>query len=89
MTVLEEADMQTTGQRPADYDHPLPNHERIAAVWSMILGVDISPEKAALMMVGLKLARLAYNIEHRDSLVDLCGYARCIERILDAKKETG
>ena len=47
----------------------------IAARWSLTLGVPVSPAQVALCMIDLKLARLAYDPAHRDSLVDVIGYA--------------
>lgn len=50
---------------------------RVALIWSAILGVEISPSQVALMLAGLKMARLAGNLTHADSWVDLAGYAAC------------
>lgn len=36
----------------------------------------------SMLMVLMKVARLATNNTHRDSLIDIAGYARCAERIL-------
>ena len=82
-TILEEAQRITSGDRQRDYDHPLPNHARIARLWNAYLeirpqpGAEISPEDVAFMMIMLKMARDAYAPK-RDNLVDVCGYARCI-----------
>lgn len=48
-------------ERGNDYDEPRANHSRIAAIWSAILGVEVSAHQAALCMVGVKLAREAYK----------------------------
>lgn len=42
---------------------------------------SISSEDVAHMMILLKVARLANDPYHRDSLVDVCGYAALSERI--------
>ena len=69
------------GPRQADYGHPLPNHERIAAFWTtrlrdkLIPGEVIEPFEAAAMMRLVKEARLMQTRGHRDSLDDLAGYA--------------
>jgi hypothetical protein len=67
--------------RSRDYGHPLINHERIAAIWNAQLGPKltgtITAKDVALMMVGLKLARLVASPNHRDSLVDIVGYVKC------------
>lgn len=83
MTVLDDAALlvEDGGERNKDYDHPAPNHERIALMWTAILGQSITPEQVVLCMIAVKLARLAHNPNHRDSWVDVAGYARVWERI--------
>jgi hypothetical protein len=38
-------------------------------------------------MVLVKVARLVITPDHRDSIVDLAGYARCYEKILERNNE--
>jgi hypothetical protein len=84
--ILEEAIRVTSGDRRRDYDHPIPNHERIAALWNAYLGVrreadaEVSPYDASIMMILLKIARAAHT-PTRDSFVDIAGYARCAAQI--------
>lgn len=80
---LEEAMRLTDGDRQQAYGEPHVIHERIAHIWSSILGHHITPAQAALCMAGLKLARLSLNPEHEDSMTDLAGYARIYQRILE------
>lgn len=63
------------------YGPPEESMRRIGLIWSGILGVEISPEKVALMMLGLKAARLSIDPRHVDSLVDAGGYVRILERL--------
>ena len=51
------------------------NHERIAKIWGIILEREITPEEVVACMVGLKLARLAENMDKDDSWIDIIGYA--------------
>jgi hypothetical protein len=84
-SVLQEA-MEVAGKdRSRDYGHPLPNHERIAEIWSAILGVKVSPEDVVLCMIGMKIARQK-NKDKRDNLVDICGYVRCLEMFEPERK---
>jgi hypothetical protein len=89
MNILEEAALLTAGDRQRDYDHPLPNHARIARLWNAYLASRrdphgaISPEDVATMMILLKIARQVYTPK-RDNLVDICGYARCLEMMIEA-----
>ena len=47
----------------------------IAARWSATLGRQIAPAQVVLCLLDLKLARLAHDPAHEDSVVDVCGYA--------------
>jgi len=50
---------------------------RIAAPWSTLLQVEVTPAQVAQCMIALKLARLMHNPRHLDSWVDVAGYAAC------------
>lgn len=79
-SVLQEAQRIIHGQRRQDYGGPLDSFERIGKLWAPILGVDVTAEQVALCMIGLKIARAMQGF-HRDSIVDIAGYAGCIELI--------
>ena len=82
-----EANNLVNGERQADYGTPRENYEGIARVWSGILWPilkrDITPEEAALCMVGLKLQRQAMK-HKRDNLVDAHGYLLVYAHIQEA-----
>lgn len=87
-SVMQEAEGLVNGARAAAYGHPYPNHEVIANLWNAFLDNKavqnpgpITPQEVCLMMTLLKIARLQFNVHHRDSLVDVVGYASCIERM--------
>ena len=46
----------------------------IAARWSLTLGHPVTPAQVVLCMIDLKLARLARDPRHRDSILDVIGY---------------
>ena len=76
--MLEEASEIISGQRDAQYGGPEDNFGRIAKIWSVILGIEISTEDVAMLMVGLKVARFANNSGFQaDTWVDIAGYAAC------------
>ena len=79
-TVLEEAAELTEGARARDYDHPSRNFERIAVGWSVIFGVEVTPEQVGLANIWQKVARQVHTPK-RDNLVDICGYSRTIEKL--------
>jgi hypothetical protein len=89
MSILKEANTIIYGDREKTYGHPSKNLVTIALMWNAYLGAKankdtLGPKDVAAMMVLLKTARLANNPEHRDSLVDICGYAALIERCDEA-----
>lgn len=49
----------------------------IAAIWSARLGVKLSPEQVAIMLVDLKTVRAWGNPSHCDNWIDIAGYAAC------------
>lgn len=82
-TVLEEAARVTSRDRHDVYGHPADDYARTAAMWGAYLGHPVTAEQAMVCMILVKVSRLAYTPGHRDSLVDIAGYARCIEMLGD------
>jgi nucleoside 2-deoxyribosyltransferase len=87
-SILEDAEAAVNGPRQRDYDHPLDNFARIAGMWSYLFEcqqckqpVQITEEQHALAMILVKVARLMHSPNHRDSQVDLAGYAATIEKL--------
>lgn len=77
IAVLEAAREAVTG-RPDYYGDPEDSFNRVALVWEAIFPErEWTAADVALAMAALKLVRLSYCPEHRDSAVDLAGYAAC------------
>ena len=72
---LASAEDKINGERDSVYGPPLENHKRIAQLWQVVLGTEISPSEVALCMLLVKVARLVQTPDHEDSYIDLCGYA--------------
>jgi len=72
--ILDEANRLTHGDRDKNYGTPKVNHERIAALWSVVLETEISPAQVALCMAQVKVARLIESPEHLDSFIDAAAY---------------
>jgi hypothetical protein len=72
-TLATEAVKIVTGDRQTAYDHPRRNFARIAALWSPILGIEVTPEQVALCSVQIKIAR-EIHAHKRDNVVDAIGY---------------
>jgi hypothetical protein len=93
-SVIQEA-AGIVEKRREHYGDPLPNHQRIAAVWTVIFqddlkpGAVIKPHQVVLAMMGTKLCRLIETPNHRDSMIDQCGYADCMDIITKVTHATG
>jgi len=77
-TIAEEAADLVSGDRQAAYGHPYDNFLETARLWSVVLGMNVTPEQVALCMVQVKLAR-EINVPKRDNLVDAIGYLLCYD----------
>jgi hypothetical protein len=82
--LLQEAMKITAEDRNKAYGSPEDNFANITDYWMLYLNqrfpgklLELLPSDVAYMMILMKMARLATNITHRDSLVDIAGYAAC------------
>ena len=82
MSILDDAKQLTTTDRRDVYGHPTVDFARIAALWSVILRIPVSARQVGICMIALKLARET-NAHARDTLVDIAGYAACLQTIAD------
>lgn len=72
--ILQTADDLINNDREKDYGHPKINHGRIASLWSVILGIDVTPSQVALCMNQVKISRLVQTPGHVDSYIDAAAY---------------
>ena len=82
-SIATEAVGLVTGDRQAAYGHPRDNFQETADLWSVVLGVTVTPEQVALCMVQLKLARELHNPK-RDNIVDAIGYLLAYDATLQS-----
>jgi hypothetical protein len=68
-------------ERRDDYGDPAEQFRAIADRWSITLATPITPSQVALCMIDFKLARLAYDPGHIDSMVDVIGYAALLREV--------
>ena len=72
-----QAAINAVAERGENYGSVRENHLRIARLWSVVLGQDVTPEQVALCMTCLKVARLIETPDHEDSWIDIAGYGAC------------
>ena len=85
-SILEQAQRLVYGPRESSYGHPAEDYGRVARLWSVILGHEVTPAQAALCMVAVKIAREIHkpSVENR---VDGAGYFAVVDRI--RRREAG
>ena len=80
--ILKDA-QKIVEERGGEYGDAYELHAKIAMIWMALLDVEIAPHQVPLAMIGIKMARLLDNPAHRDSWVDIAGYAavgaECVE----------
>jgi nucleoside 2-deoxyribosyltransferase len=87
--VAQEADGLVNGDRQATYGHPSVDFGRTADFWTTRLqhkladGERITSADVPALLRLLKESRLVESPRHRDSLVDICGYALTQEMVWD------
>jgi hypothetical protein len=77
-SILAEAIRITGGDRQQSYGSPKPNHDLIAAGWSILLGKTVTAEDVCRCMIWSKLSRDMHSAK-RDNTVDIAGYAWVLE----------
>lgn len=68
--------------RGKTYGHPSTFLESLAKRWSITLGIDVTPDQIVRCMIDMKLERYANNKNHKDSLIDIVGYAAILNELL-------
>jgi hypothetical protein len=90
-SILAQAAHIVDSDRERTYGDPGKNLRTIANLWDSWLlargwsGPGLNTDDVALMMVLLKVARLALNPLHHDSQVDAAGYLRLLQRTQQAE----
>jgi Domain of unknown function (DUF6378) len=79
--LLEQA-ASVVARRRDIYGQPCDLFEHVARRWSLVLGVKVTPAQAMLCLIDLKVARLAHDPQHLDSITDIAGYAGCLAEVL-------
>jgi len=71
--ILDMAKALTYGDRNRKAGDFVTNHENIARIWSVVLGVEVQAFQVALCMAGVKLARTAAS-QDLDHFIDGAAY---------------
>lgn len=95
-TVCQIADRLTSEDRQKTYGHPTEDFTRQANILNS-LGYRYMPPNGPLrllqardipmLMITAKMSRLVNSeFEHRDSIIDIAGYAKCLDQVNQCQK---
>jgi len=73
--ILETAKAIINGDREGTYGKPEDCFSIIAKMWTVYLGIGVTAEDVANMMILLKVARNSNGVYKSDNWIDICGYA--------------
>lgn len=76
-------------ERRVAYGNPAASMAAIAARWSVTLGIPVTPATVVLCLIDLKLARLAHDPAHADSITDIAGYAAVLREVITQHQQEG
>jgi len=76
-------------ERSTQYGDAQTSMAVIATRWSATLGREITPAQVVLCLLDLKLARLAHDPAHEDSVIDVCGYAALLTQLTKTAEQEG
>lgn len=91
LSLLEQADNLINGDRQKDYGDKLTNFTQIAMLFQGVLApkllpdARITPEDVTVLMMQVKIARLSKSPDHKDSILDVAGYAGCYDKIQEER----
>ena len=91
-SMLQQAEATINGPRQNDYGDKLTNFSQISMMVQGMLAHKllpdsrITPEDITLIMMLVKMARLAKSPDHYDSILDIAGYAGCYDHIQKDRK---
>lgn len=77
-------------ERQEIYGDPTPNIEWLAGFMELVLPCKVSPQQAAMVLVGLKIMREVqadYPLDYKDNLEDICGYVNVLYKVKEAHRE--
>lgn len=85
--ILKKANDLINGERANDYGNAYDNHNRIAQLWSVVLGIKVTAQTVALCLILVKVARLITSPHKLDSWIDIGGYSALGGEFVEKEKD--
>lgn len=90
--ILNDAFVIIHGDREKDYGRPIDSFTRLAEALNLVLrpklreGVELDAVDAAVLMIAMKLSRLAGGDRKDDTWIDLAGYSALGAEVRDQQE---
>ena len=86
--LLHDAEKLITGDRNNAYGPPTQDFDRTAIMWTAYLDGKriLDAHDVAAMMILLKLSRISWQADNRDSWTDIAGYSACGYECVEAER---
>jgi hypothetical protein len=82
--IIETAQKLINGARADEYGDAKESFADIATMWSIVLNHKVESKDVAMCMAALKICRFVNSPKgHKDSLIDMCGYAALAGEMID------
>lgn len=82
--ILNVAQSLINGERAKEYGDAKESFTDIATMWSIVLNHKVESKDVAMCMAALKICRFVNSPKgHKDSLIDMCGYAALAGEMID------
>jgi hypothetical protein len=85
---LDDAAECVLRDRNVTHGEPEDSFPAVAKGWSVLIGKEITPAQACLMLAWLKIVRANGNPDHWDNFVDAIGYFACAAECAEKHKST-
>ena len=86
--ILKQAIELINVDRAEDYVAAYENHKRIADLWSVVFGKEVTVFQVVLCLLLLKIARLIYSLKKLTIWIDIGGYTGLGGEFAEKKKMT-
>lgn len=80
MSILHQAEALINGPRREEYGDVELSFQRVANMWTVIFGHEVTSKQVAQAMIAFKLCR-EINAHKEDNLVDIAGYLLLLEKL--------
>ena len=85
--ILQKAEDNIHGERVKNYGFASESFKQVAAIASILVGKQLTPQDVLKVMIAVKLVRNSYSPMNDDHRIDACGYLGLLDEVEKATME--